>query len=317
MTRGSGPHAAGSKRNRLTCVAEYRINDLAEASGVSVRNIRVYQDRGLLPPPTIRGRTGWYTEDHLVRLNLISRMLERGYTFATISELLHAAHYGMKVEHVLRGTPPKGGRFRNFKRAATITFTELRKSLNASERSIALSQKLGLLVKDGAHYAVKNPEVLEGAEVLVKSGIDIDVLLDRFVRVQGDLEDAARSFVSIITDKYVNENLPDLGEDTISKVADLIQTVRPMAHEIVETTFRKALDDEITRAIGQASTYFDVTADDDAGITVLDDRDTAADRDTADGHDTAADRDSAGEAGNRDLTDLVDGEETAGKTAEG
>ena len=240
-------------------MAEYRINELADASGVSVRNIRVYQDRGLLPPPTIRGRTGWYSEEHLVRLNLISRMLERGYTFATISELLHAAHYGMKVEHVLRGEP-KGGRFRNFKRAATITITELRKTLNASDKSIALGQKLGLLVKDGAHYAIKNPEVLEGAEVLVKSGIDIDVLLDRFVRVQDDLEDAARSFVSIITDKYFDEKLPELGEANVSKMAELIQTVRPMAHDIVETTFRKALDDEISKAIGQASTYFDAAS---------------------------------------------------------
>ncbi len=237
-------------------MAEYRINDLAEASGVSVRNIRVYQDRGLLPPPTIRGRTGWYSDEHLVRLNLISRMLERGYTFATISELLHAAHYGMRVEQVLRGAP-KGGRFRNFKRAATITITELRKTLNATDRSIALSQKLGLLAKEGAHFAIRNPEVLEGAETLVKAGIDIDTLLDRWVRVQDDLEDVARSFVAIITDKYFDENLPDLGEEQISKMAELIQTVRPMAHEIVETTFRKALDTQISHAIGEASTYFD------------------------------------------------------------
>ncbi|MGV9709206.1 MerR family transcriptional regulator [Gordonia sp. NPDC003424] len=237
-------------------MAEYRINDLAQASGVSVRNIRVYQDRGLLPPPTIRGRTGWYSDEHLVRLNLISRMLERGYTFATISELLQAAHHGMKVEHVLRASP-KGGRFRNFKRAATITITELRKTLNATDRSIALSQKLGLLAKEGAHYAIRNPEVLEGAETLVKAGIDIDVLLDRWVRVQDDLEDVAKSFVSIITDKYFDENLPHLGEKGVSKMAELIQTVRPMAHEIVETTFRKALDQQISQAIGQASTYFD------------------------------------------------------------
>lgn len=37
---------------------EYRITDLAKAADVSVRNIRVYQDRGLLPPPKILGRTG-------------------------------------------------------------------------------------------------------------------------------------------------------------------------------------------------------------------------------------------------------------------
>ncbi|MDL9936917.1 MerR family transcriptional regulator [Gordonia sp. ABSL1-1] len=235
---------------------EYRINDLADASGVSVRNIRVYQDRGLLPAPIIRGRVGWYSEEHLVRLNLISRMLERGYTFATISELLHAAHYGMRVDQVLRGSP-KPGRFRNFKRAATITITELRKTLNATDRSIALSQKLGLLAKDGAHYAIRNPEVLEGAELLVRNGVDIDVLLDRWVRVQDDLEDVAKSFVSIITDKYFDENLPHLGEEAVSKMADLIQTVRPMAHDIVETTFRKALDEQISKAIGEAATYFD------------------------------------------------------------
>ncbi|MBM7367999.1 MerR family transcriptional regulator [Gordonia hydrophobica] len=237
-------------------MSEYRINDLAQVSGVSVRNIRVYQDRGLLPPPTIRGRTGWYSDEHLVRLNLISRMLERGYTFATISELLHAAHYGMKVEHVLRAAP-KGGRLRNIKRAATITFTELKKTLGADERAVSLSQKLGLLTKDGTHYAIRNPEVLEGAEVLVKGGIDIDALLERWVRVESDLTDVARSFVSIITDQYFDENLPDLGEEKLAKIAELIQTVRPMAHEIVETTFSRALDQEISRAIGEATTYFE------------------------------------------------------------
>lgn len=237
-------------------MSEYRINDLAQVSGVSVRNIRVYQDRGLLPPPAIRGRTGWYSDEHLVRLNLISRMLERGYTFATISELLHAAHYGMKVEHVLRAAP-KGGRLRNFKRAATITITELKKTLGADERAISLSQKLGLLTKDGAHYAIRNPEVLEGAEALVKGGIDIDDLLERWVRVESDLTDVARSLVSIITDQYFDENLPDLGEAKLAKIAGLIQTVRPMAHEIVETTFSRALDQEISRAIGEATTYFE------------------------------------------------------------
>ena len=242
-------------------MTEYRINDLAQVSGVSVRNIRVYQDRGLLPAPTIRGRTGWYSDEHLVRLNLISRMLERGYTFATISELLHAAHYGMKVEHVLRASP-KASRFLNIKRAATITITELKKTLGASDMAIGLSQKLGLLAKDGAHYAVRNPEVLEGAEVLVKAGIDIDVLLDRWLRVEQDLADVARSFVSLITDRYFDDNLPNLGDEQMARMAELIQTVRPLAHDIVETSFSKALDEEISRAVGEASAYFDKSADD-------------------------------------------------------
>ncbi|GAC56937.1 putative MerR family transcriptional regulator [Gordonia hirsuta DSM 44140 = NBRC 16056] len=235
---------------------EYRITELAEVSGVSVRNIRVYQDRGLLPPPEVRGRTGWYSQEHLVRLNLISRLLDRGYTFATISELLIAASRGLKVEHVLRDRP-RGGRLRSLKRAATITVTELRKTLNASDRAIGLSQKLGLLVKEGGAFAVRNPDLLEGAELLVRNGIDIDRLLERWVQVKADLADVADSFVSMVTDKYFDENLPDLSEKKVSELAELIQAVRPMAHDIVETAFAEALDDAISRAIGEATTFYE------------------------------------------------------------
>ncbi|AVM01781.1 MerR family transcriptional regulator [Gordonia iterans] len=242
-------------------MTEYRITELAEVSGVSVRNIRVYQDRGLLPPPEVRGRTGWYSEEHLVRLNLISRLLERGYTFATISELLIAASHGLKVEHVLRDKP-RGGRFRNLKRAATITITELRRTLNASDRAIGLSQKLGMLAKDGTQYAVRSPELLEGAEALVKGGIDLDSLLERWMRVEADLADVAKSFVSMITDKYFDENLPNMSEKSVSELAELIQTVRPMAHDIVENAFAKAMDAEISRAIGEANKLYDGGDDD-------------------------------------------------------
>ncbi|QKT06189.1 MerR family transcriptional regulator [Gordonia sp. X0973] len=245
-------------------MADYRINDLAQVSGVSVRDIRVYQDRGLLPPPTIKGRTGWYHDEHLLRLNLVSRMLERGYTFATISELLNAAHHGMTVEHVLRGSTRRG-RFQSFRRAATITIAELRKSLGASDRTIALTEKIGLLVKDGAGFAVKNPELLEGAEVLVKGGVDVDVLLDRWVRVQSDLEDVAHSFVSIITERFVNESLLGMDDSQVDKISELIRQVRPLAHEIVDSTFAQALDREISNALGEVIKILETDTPDGAG----------------------------------------------------
>ena len=82
-------------------MTEYRIDDLAREGGTTVRNVRVYQDRGLLPPPRRQGRTGWYSEAHLARLQLITRLLERGYTFATIGELLAASERYLRVEDVL------------------------------------------------------------------------------------------------------------------------------------------------------------------------------------------------------------------------
>lgn len=78
-----------------------RIEELAEDSGTTVRNIRVYQERGLLPAPVRRGRTAFYGPAHKHRLNQILRLLDRGYTFATIEELFIAERHGFTLTELL------------------------------------------------------------------------------------------------------------------------------------------------------------------------------------------------------------------------
>ncbi|MFJ8232670.1 MerR family transcriptional regulator [Streptomyces sp. NPDC094448] len=82
-------------------VAEYRIEDLAHRSGVTVRTIRAYQDRGLLPKPERRGRSNVYGTAHLTRLRQIAGLLDRGYTLASIRELLEAWDTGRGLGGVL------------------------------------------------------------------------------------------------------------------------------------------------------------------------------------------------------------------------
>ena len=59
-----------------TAPQEFSIDALARETGSTVRNIRAYQDRGLLPPPERRGRKGIYNDAHLSRLRIINRLLE-------------------------------------------------------------------------------------------------------------------------------------------------------------------------------------------------------------------------------------------------
>src|SRR5580698_2240550 len=82
-------------------MAEYRIDELARLAATTVRNVRVYQDRGLLAPPRKQGRVGIYTDAHLARLRLIGQLLKRGYTFANIAELLGAWEAGGDLAEVL------------------------------------------------------------------------------------------------------------------------------------------------------------------------------------------------------------------------
>ena len=66
------------------------IEELAGATGMTVRNIRAHQSRGLLPPPQVRGRTGYYGREHVARLELISEMQADGFNLQAIKRMLLA-----------------------------------------------------------------------------------------------------------------------------------------------------------------------------------------------------------------------------------
>jgi DNA-binding transcriptional MerR regulator len=75
-------------------LAEYRLEALAQASGVSVRNIRAYRERGLLDPPRHEGRSAFYGDRHLDQLTVISDLLRRGFHSAHIAEFFAVVRDG-------------------------------------------------------------------------------------------------------------------------------------------------------------------------------------------------------------------------------
>src|ERR1035438_527749 len=64
------------------------VEQLAAEVGMSVRNIRNHHTRGLLPPPEVRARVGYYNADHVARLRLILDLQADGFNLASIERLL-------------------------------------------------------------------------------------------------------------------------------------------------------------------------------------------------------------------------------------
>ena len=60
------------------------LEELTTRVGMSVRNIRFYTTKGLVPPPIRRGRSGYYTADHVARLELVQELQAHGYTLSAI-----------------------------------------------------------------------------------------------------------------------------------------------------------------------------------------------------------------------------------------
>ena len=69
---------------------EMTISELAERTGMTVRNIRAHQTRGLLPPPVVRGRTGYYNEEHVARIELTREMQADGLNLEAIRRVLES-----------------------------------------------------------------------------------------------------------------------------------------------------------------------------------------------------------------------------------
>ncbi|TSD99592.1 MerR family transcriptional regulator [Skermania sp. ID1734] len=238
-------------------VREFRIDDLAREAGMSVRNVRVYQDRGLLPPPRREGRTGWYNESHLARLDLIGRMLDRGYTFATISELLTAAQYGMRVEEVLDTDRLDTSR-PSYTQDATLTLEELREVFGSEqfEQNVQRALKAGLVREEsGNRYRIANERLLEAARLLFDAGVPMAEIIDQAGAVRRDLVDIANRFVKLVTDRYLPaDGRPvALDEFAVNEIAELVTKARATVHDVVNSLLLDAMEEAIAQGLEDAA----------------------------------------------------------------
>jgi DNA-binding transcriptional MerR regulator len=77
------------------------VDALARLAGTTTRTVRAYQTKGLLPPPRKIGRVAYYGPEHLARLQLIERLLARGFLLSAIGDLLRASEQGAGLAGVL------------------------------------------------------------------------------------------------------------------------------------------------------------------------------------------------------------------------
>lgn len=76
----------------------YTVDELAAATGMTVRTTRYYAGLGLLPPPARRGRVAYYTPAHRARLDLIRALQDHGFTLSAIEKYLVRVPAAASVE---------------------------------------------------------------------------------------------------------------------------------------------------------------------------------------------------------------------------
>jgi len=233
------------------------IEQLAARSGMSVRNIRAHQARGLLAAPEVRLRVGYYGSEHVAQLKLIRELQADGFNLAGIKRLLDGTE----------GTAQRLERFRqalteppNAERAQTLSLAELgrrfRVAPEEAPRVLARAQRLGVLVPAGPdRYLAPSPALLAVAEQVVGRGVSLDGALEVFEEIERHCDAVSGSFVHLfmreVWQPFQRAGMP-VGQWT--EIEESIDRLRPLAADALLAIFGRRMSVQIEVAFGQLLT---------------------------------------------------------------
>lgn len=223
---------------------EYTIDELARVAGTTVRNVRAYQDRGLIAPPLRRGRTGIYSDAHLGRLRIINQLLERGFTIANIKELVDAWEQGRDLDHVLGLDSVIAGTW-SVEQPTYLTPDEVAEVFGEAlnEETLTRALKVGLFEVEGDRIRVASPRILQAGIELFQAGIPLNALLREVEVLREDTDRLTRSFVQLIANHLIEpispKSLPS--PDQITQIGQIIERLRPLAESVVNAEMARGL----------------------------------------------------------------------------
>lgn len=201
------------------------MEELAGKAGITVRTLRFYRERKLIPPPRREGRIAWYDDTHLARLRTISALLERGHTLSGIAELAEAFDEGRDVGELLGlGAPTEEVPVRLSPEELADHFGD-----QATSENLAAALELGYLATDGGEIVHISRRLLDVSAALVREGVPLADVLTVGRRVREHAEALAALFTDLI--------LTQPGHTT-----EDLRRLRPLAKSVAEAELSLALD---------------------------------------------------------------------------
>ncbi|MGW5973156.1 MerR family transcriptional regulator [Streptomyces sp. NPDC055186] len=204
------------------------MEELARRAGITVRTLRFYRERKLIPPPRREGRIAWYDDRHLARLRTITALLERGHTLSGIAELAEAFDHGRDVGELLGvDTPTEETPVRLTPEELADHFTG-----EVTPENLAAAMDLGYLGTDGEEIVHISRRLLDVSAALVREGVPLAEVLRAGREVRAHAEAMADLFAELIL-----RHAPE----------DAVHRLRPLARSVVDAELSLAMDRRLHR----------------------------------------------------------------------
>jgi len=228
-------------------VGAMTIDELAHQTGTSTSTIRLYQAKGILPPPEKQGCVGYYGHEHLERLRLIAQLQEDGYSLASIGHLVLAWQDGRGLEDVL-GLEAQVAKTWGPQEPRVLRPEELAARFPGGELPIELVQRtleLGLIEIEGDRVVVRDPRLLEVGSDLASIGIPLASIIDEFEELGSAMDQIAERFTNLFREHlwepfassgFSPEQLPEL----ITSLQRLSQTAESVVDEVLRSALKRS-----------------------------------------------------------------------------
>jgi len=240
---------------------EYRVEQLAAATGVGVDTIRFYQGRGLLRPPERRGRVAWYGEAHVERLRRIRSLQSQGFKLDQIRRVL--ADGAREGPGPLLSALVDAG-----VGARTLSLEELAGEAGVPASLLRAAVSAGLLeplrVKGEERFSEADLEMARLGLGLLEAGFPLQTLLEHAVRHAGSVRDTCDAAIALFDD-HVRKSGPAAGD--VAAITESFQRLLPAVTRLVAVHFQRTL---VTRALRR----LEGTAESDALQAALEALDT-------------------------------------------
>ena len=231
---------------------ELTIEQLASASGMTVRNIRAHRARGLLPAPEVRERVGYYGPEHLARLRLISQLQADGFNLRAIERLLEQTHgrpEGLLSMRQVLTAPLEAEQPRVF----TAEELAARFGGDADAGLLSRAEHMGLLVALGdGRFEAPLPSLLDAAEAVGAMGIPLRHALTILGRVQEHCRVISREFVKLfledLWEPFAKAGYP---EQRWEGVTASIERLLPLSSGVLVAAYELTMSREVEKAFGR------------------------------------------------------------------
>jgi len=233
-----------------TADGKMTIGELARRTGMTIRNIRAHQTRGLLPPPEVHGRTGYYNQDHVARIELTREMQAEGLNLEAIRRVLESSE-GSSREMV------------DFARAVRAPFEDETPEI-FDEKELATAwgvdtfdprlldrvEKLGVLrqLPDGK-VEVISPRLQRAGTALIELGVSPQAAVETAEGLRRASEKVSRTFVELFV-REIWEPFDKAGrpEEDWPKVREALDRMRPLASDALQAMFQITMGESTEKA---------------------------------------------------------------------